>query len=87
MRALSTVLTLLNNVRCTLYIIYLVLMVFCFFLKLFFFFFQRQSDEFRLYVYKQLDIQELLEMKGVSEIQAIVAARGHHHSSRRMYRS
>ncbi|XP_015771072.1 PREDICTED: centrosomal protein of 104 kDa-like [Acropora digitifera] len=25
---------------------------------------KRQSDEFRLYVYKQLDIQELLEMKG-----------------------
>mgnify|MGYP000102629918 CR=1 FL=1 len=48
-------------------------------------FFQRQSDEFRLYVYKQLDIQELLEMKGVSEIQAIVPARGHHHS-RRVYK-
>lgn len=74
--ALSTVLTLC-------YIIYLVLMVFCFFLKLFFF--QRQSDEFRLYVYKQLDIQELLEMKGVSEIQAIVLARGHHRS-RRVYK-
>lgn len=44
------------------------------------FFFQRQSDEFRLYVYKQLDIQELLEMKGVSGIQAIVPARGHHRS-------
>ncbi|KAK2557626.1 Centrosomal protein of 104 kDa [Acropora cervicornis] len=26
--------------------------------------YKRQSDEFRLYVYKQLDIQELLEMKG-----------------------
>lgn len=49
------------------------------------FFFQRQSDEFRLYVYKQLDIQELLEMKGVSEIQAIVPARGHHRS-RRVYK-
>lgn len=46
-----------------------------FFLETVFFFFQRQSDEFRLYVYKQLDIQELLEMKGVSEIQAIVPAR------------
>ena len=26
---------------------------------------QKQSDEFRLYVYKQLDIQELLELDGV----------------------
>ena len=52
---------------------------------LFLFFSQRQSDEFRLYVYKQLDIQELLEMKGVSEIQAIVPARGHHRS-RRVYK-
>ena len=66
-------------------IIYLVLRVFCFFLKLsflFFFFFQRQSDEFRLYVYKQLDIQELLEMKGVSGIQAIARVRGHHRNWR-----
>ena len=27
---------------------------------------QRKSEEFRLYVYKQLDIQELLELNGVS---------------------
>ena len=26
---------------------------------------QKQSDEFRLYVYKQLDIRELLELDGV----------------------
>ena len=34
-------------------------------LNLIFCFWQRQSDEFRLYVYKQLDIQELLELDGV----------------------
>lgn len=37
---------------------------------------QKQSDEFRLYVYKQLDIQELLELDGVCFVLLLFEVKG-----------